>query len=271
MYQQYQDFIEVLLNEASNIALRYFGKTKSTVKAEDNNQVLTEADLMIGKALLKLIEEKYPSYNVIDEEAGVIDKKSDYTWVIDPIDGTSNFANGLPLFGSIVGLLYKNKSVAGGIALPYFEKKIIATKQNGAYSNGTKISVSKEDKLSNSLIAYGIDGHPEKPEITTRDCALLAEIVLNIRNLRISNSVFDIAMVAEGKYGACLNQTSKIWDNVGSQIIIEEAGGIYTDYFGKPIDYSNSLGRIKDNFTFCLGAVQLHSSLQDIIHRYVYE
>src|SRR5438105_2458127 len=99
------EFIEKNLQEASEIANKSFGKVTGTIKGEDANQVLTETDLAIGKLLIEKIKRIYPTYNIIDEEAGVIDNHSEYTWVIDPIDGTSNFASGSPLYGIMIGLL----------------------------------------------------------------------------------------------------------------------------------------------------------------------
>ena len=76
-------------------------------------------------------------------------------------------------------------------------------------------------------------------------------------------------MVAKGKFGGYLNRTSKIWDNVAQQILIEEAGGVYSDFFGKPIDYTNPLTRANDNFTVCAAPPALHKQLQDIIHKFL--
>lgn len=263
----YRDFVKLALEETSKIAQQNFGKVKGTTKVEDNNQVLTKTDLEIGRLLVNKIREVYPNHNIIDEEAGVIDNQSNYTWVVDPIDGTSNFAQGIPTYGILFGLLEDNKPIVGGIALPSFSEIYLAQKDKGAYCNDEEIQVSQEKNLLRSLIAYGIDGHQENPELTRKECSILAEIVLGIRNLRISNSVYDIAMVVKGKYGAFLNRTSKIWDNVAAQIIVEEAGGIYTDFFGKPMDYSNPLNKAKSNFTYCAAAPELHKQLQQIIHK----
>jgi len=262
---EYKNFITQSLEEVSDIARKSFGKVAGTTKEDDNNQVLTETDIEIGALLIKKIKDSFPEHNIIDEEAGVIDNGSNFTWVIDPIDGTSNFANGTPLYGTMLGLLKDNVPIAGGLALPSFSEIYVAEKGQGAYCNSEKISVTKESDLKKALLAYGIDGHQENPKFTRDECALLAEIVLNIRNLRTSNSVFDIAMVARGNYGAFLNRTSKIWDNVAQQIIIEEAGGIYTDFFGNAIDYSNALSRPQDNFTFLATSPALHAKLLEII------
>ncbi|MFD1314470.1 inositol monophosphatase family protein [Namhaeicola litoreus] len=264
----YQHFIYDSLDKVSKIARDNFGKVSSITKPEDNNQVLTKTDLEIGKLLIRAIEKKFPSHNIIDEEAGVIHKNSDFTWVIDPIDGTSNFANASPLYGCMFGLLLENKPIAGGIALPFYSDIITAAKGLGTFCNEKRIYVSQEKKLSNCLIAYGIDGHQENPEFTRSECELLAEIVLNIRNLRSSNSVFDIALVARGSYGAFLNRTSKVWDNVAQQIIIEEAGGMYTDFFGHQIDYSNTIYDPNKNFSFMAASTEIHGQLLKIVDSY---
>lgn len=262
----YASFIEQWFQHSSKIALKSFGRVSSSVKSEDDNQVLTEADLEIGKFIVDKIKEEFPNHNIVDEEAGIVDKKSKYTWVIDPIDGTSNFANGIPTYGIMVGLIIEDRPYAGGISLPYFSEIYLAVKGKGAYCNGKRIFVSSEKTLLNSLIAYGIDGHQENPELTLEECRFLSKMILRIRNLRTSNSCFDAAMVARGKYGAFLNKTSKIWDNVSQQVIIEEAGGKYTDFYGKPIDCSNVLSKAKDNFTWCAGAPMIHKELIELIN-----
>lgn len=260
------DFISNLLTDASKVANANFGKVSGTVKPEDNNQVLTLTDTEIGELIVSRVRAQYPDWNIIDEESGVIDNGSAYTWVVDPIDGTSNFANGVHAYGIMVGLLKEDVPVAGGIALPYFKELYVAEKGKGTFCNGVEVHISTESVLLNSLVAYGIDGHQEDSDLTIDETKVLARIILGIRNLRSSNSAYDAALVAKGKYGAWLNRTSKIWDNVAQQIIIEEAGGVYTDFFGQPMDYSNPLSKVNDNFTLCAAAPRLHAQLQTIIH-----
>lgn len=255
------EFLAQTLKSASQIANNNFGKVKGSTKGNDNNQVLTQTDLEIGKYIISQINKYFPDHNIIDEEAGVVDNKSEYTWVVDPIDGTSNFASGVPTYGIMIGLLENDIPIAGGIALPEFEKIITAEKGKGAFEGNNKLNVLLEKELKSVLVAYGIDGHQENPEQTYREVRLLGKIILQIRNLRTSNSVFDAVMVAEGKYGAFLNQTSKIWDNVAQQVIIEEAGGVYTDFDGNLIDYSSPLSKANRNFTFIAGSKTIHDQL----------
>lgn len=263
----FQPFISHTLHIVSEIASRNFGKVSGTIKTGDSNQVLTQTDLEIGERIIQEIEKYFPEHSIIDEEAGVVDKKSAYTWVVDPIDGTSNFAAGIPTYGIMIGLLHNGVPFAGGLAMPAFNEIYLAEKGKGAFCNDEKITVSSQQNLLSGLVAYGIDGHQENPQFTYDECHTLANIVLNIRNLRSSNSVFDIAMLAKGRYAAALNRTSKIWDNVAPHILIEEAGGLYTDFFGKPIDYSYPLSRNIQNFTYCAAPEILHRQLQQIIHR----
>lgn len=265
----YQAFIKDCLEQASKIANDKFGKVTGTTKPGDTNQVLTEADLAIGSLIIEKIKKEFPDYNIIDEEAGVIDNNSEFTWVVDPIDGTSNFAVGVPTYGIMMGLLQGSTPIAGGFAVPSNGAICIAEKGKGAFCNRERISVTKETKLLNCLITYHIDGHPEDPEITRKEAALYCEVILHVRNVRNSGSEpWDGLFVANGKYGGRLNQTMKIWDAVAPQIIIEEAGGVYTDFWGNALDYTNPLTKTKQNFTCCAASPVLHKQLQEIIHKY---
>lgn len=261
----YLSFISETLLGAAAIANQNFGKVSSTTKQGDNNQVLTQTDLAIGAYIVERIQKTFPTHSIIDEEAGVIDNHSTMTWVVDPIDGTSNFASGLPTYGCMIGLLQAATPIAGGIVLPAFNQLFMAEKGHGATCNGVPISVTTEQSSLATLVAYGIDGHQEDPERTRKEAQQLGTIILNIRNLRTTNSAYDMAHVTNGKYGAYLNQTTKIWDNVALQPIVEEAGGIVTDFWGKPMDYTNPLSKAADNFTICAGAPAIHKQLQKII------
>lgn len=262
----YRKFIENQLREASEIALGYFGKVRGTTKADDSNQVLTDADVAIGHALVEAVKNVYPDHNIIDEEAGIIDKKSRFTWVIDPIDGTSNFAAGTPDYGIMIGLLENDTPIAGGIVAPAHEKLYLAEKGKGATCNGVPIRVTTEERLLSVLVSYGIDGNQKNPEQTRQECQVLADIVLRVRNIRNSGSeAIDPMYVAEGKYGARVNLSSKIWDNVAPQIIAEEAGALWTAVDGSPIDYTNPLSRSEQNFTFCVASPVLHEQLLAVI------
>ncbi|WP_327585410.1 hypothetical protein OHA25_58775 [Nonomuraea sp. NBC_00507] len=135
----YRQFIEQVLDVASAVARDKFGKVSTRYKESDPHQVLTEADTAIGKLLLR------------------------YTWVIDPIDGTSNFAAGLPHYGIMV--LEDATPIAGGIALPAFGEIYSAQKGEGATCNGAPIHVAGNGGVAGRMLCYGIDADPAHPEV----------------------------------------------------------------------------------------------------------
>lgn len=264
----YRNFLNSILPRADKIALKDFGKVSAAIKDTDPNQVVTQTDRDIGQLIISQIKNHFPDHNVIDEEAGVIDNHSDFTWVIDPIDGTSNYAACLPGYCIMIGLLKGKIPIAAGISLPAFKEIYLAELGRGAFCNDQKIQVTSETKLINALVSYPIDSNQDNPQATKAEASLLGEIILRIRNFRVNGSCLDGLLVAKGVYGAWLSQTSGIWDNVAPQLIIEEAGGVYTDFFGKAIDYTDPLTKTKDNFTVCAANPDLHRQLQEIIHRF---
>ena len=261
----YQMFLLKTLTDASHIARERFGNVSSTRKYGDPNQVITEADREISSMMIAEIQRTYPTHNILDEEAGIFDNASAYTWVIDPIDGTSNFAQASPLYGCMLGLLKEHEPVAGGFALPAFHEIYTAEKGKGAYCNQQRVRVQDDQELLSALIAYGIEGDQEDSNRTRQECELLADILLACGSVHTSGSVFDAAMVAKGVYGGFLYRNCKIWDNVAQHLLLEEAGALYTDFFGQPIDYSHPLTKATETFHFCAAPPAFHRQLQQII------
>jgi myo-inositol-1(or 4)-monophosphatase len=263
----YVDFILQTLRSCTPIAQRHFGRASASTKPGDRTQVVTEADVEIGRAVAAAIGEHFPSTNVLDEELGVVDRGSSLTWGIDPVDGTSNFAAGVPMYGIMMGLLDGGRPVACGIALPAFGQTFWAEAGRGAWLDDTRISVRDDAELSSALVAYGIDGHPEDTARTRAECLALAELVVAARNVRCSNSVYDAVLVAQGKYGAWIVHTSRIWDSVAPHLLIQEAGGEYTRLDGAEIRYDRPLTRSAENFAVCAAPRAIHRQLQDLLRR----
>ncbi len=259
----YRQFITYVLHDASQIATQYFGKAKGWVKGGDHQTLLTEADLDIGKRIIAAVTKEYPTHNIIEEETGVIDKQSNYTWVIDSIDGTSNFAAGTPDYGVMIGLLENNIPVAGGFALPAFHEIYVAEKGKGATCNGETIHVTKENNLEKCLIAFGM--HAKNDEDAKKVGNIVGVLIRKVINLRASSSTFDMAMVAKGSYGAFVSSNGKIWDCVGPQVVIEEAGGIFTHFNGTPIDYTNALTTTAQKYDYFMANPAIHEKLTSII------
>ena len=111
-----------------------------------------------------------------------------------------------------------------------------------------------------------MDGNQKTPENTLQEVRIFGQLALHVRNMRTSNSVFDVGMLMQGGYGAVLNQHSWVWDNVAQQFIVEEAGGVYTDFWGKPFVYTDPLD-IKQNYTFCIATKEIHKEVQAVLKK----
>jgi myo-inositol-1(or 4)-monophosphatase len=258
-------FLSWQLAAASQVALSYFGQVSAVFKDGDPAQVLTEADVMIGRMLVAAVRSAYPDHNVIDEETGVVDHRSRYTWVIDPIEATGNFAAGLPDFGIMIGLLDGAAPVAGGIAVPAHGRTYLAERGRGATCNGTSIRASAEHDLERALMSFGFDADRADPARTLQATGLLAAIALACGGTVNSGcEAVDPMYVADGRLGGRVNLCSRIWDNVAPQIIAEEAGAVWTAADGTPLDYTHPTERAAQNFAFCVAAPALHRPLTEV-------
>ena len=261
-------FIEEELRLAGEHAMGRWGLAESWVSADDPNQVVTDADVNIGRMLIKDISKAFPGDNVIDEEAGVIYNGSERTWVIDDIDGTSNFSQGLPQFGHMLSLLEGGEVVAAGIFLPaqHNPAMYLAERGSGAYENGTRLAVDPNRQLQDVLVAYGIDVYPDDPAHTLSEFTMMARIAQRSRSMRCNNSIYDVCNVATGGYGASLTKTDRLWDCTAADLILTEAGALYTGFDGRPNDYSNPVSKAGAVFSRCAASPLIHSQLQAIIH-----
>ncbi|KAF0239078.1 MAG: myo-inositol-1 [Prolixibacteraceae bacterium] len=266
---RFQNYMKELLikalHEAGYILLGYSGKISEYTIKESQSSIVTKADIESEKKIIDIILEKFPEHNTLGEETGFQNRSSEFTWVIDPLDGTSNFAAGIPWFGVIICVLKNSIPVMAGCFLPVQNEIYFAEKGKGATRNGEKIKVSSETELKNILAAYSLD-YSDEPGKTEREAKLIQQVVSSIRNLRSTNSLIDFCYTADGKLGACMNQTTKIWDIAAPGLIIEEAGGIVTDFQGNPFDFSLNAGNYGRNFTIIGSNKVLHSELIKILN-----
>ena len=258
------ELIGELLRYAALAVDAGLGSTASVKR--DRGDVVTATDKTIGRELVGRIRARFPHHDVIDEESGVTGAGSAWTWVVDPIDGTSNFAAGSPLFGTVIGLLHEGVPVAGGVMLPRFGETYLAERGGGAWLNGTRLPLAQVDDLESGLVAVGVDVADLAD--MQRDLDLAAAIADRCRGLRMSNSVFDLMMVARGAYGGFVHGDTRIWDIVGPQVILEEAGCTCTGLLGEPIDYRDVTGRHRARFTICAAGAAVAPALADVVREW---
>ena len=216
-------------NEAAGILLKHFRKIEKIEQKGDNPQdIVTEADFEAERAIVKLIQNHFPNHNILAEETGFIKKDSPYTWVIDPLDGTGNFAQGLPYFGVAIALLNKRSPILAVTAAPVEGEIFYAERGKGAYlleADGTKIRirVSKTDRLAKAL---GIveAGH-KNPELLR----FANVIVPKMRKFRVLGSTaLNLAYVAAGRVDLFVVTNINTHDIIGGTLLVQEAGGKVT-------------------------------------------
>lgn len=252
------------LKKGGEILMDHLGRTSEVKVKENISSVVTEADLASEKAILKILEGSPDVYNIITEESGYLDHGSGFTWVVDPLDGTSNFAAGLPWFGVIIALFDKEVPVLGGMYLPVDQALYLTEAGGGATRNGESISPTKSTDLSRHLLSYSFD-FSENQEKTRSEMVVMAKLSREVRNIRSTNSLVDFCYVADGRLGAALNQTTKIWDIAVPWLMMREGNGKVTDIQGKEIKFNLSPEAIDQNYTIVASGAGLHGPILNII------
>jgi myo-inositol-1(or 4)-monophosphatase len=259
------DFLKELLLSSGEILRNGFGQIGKIDTKHDQSNIVTDFDFKSEEHLRKTIAKKYPAHNILGEEHGFEDNEGEYTWIIDPLDGTSNFAAQIPWFGVLIALLKDNQPILAGAYLPISDELYYATKGGGAFKNDKLIRASDESDLINILCTYSLD-FSEEPSKTEHEVQVIKRLVQNCRNLRSTNSLVDFCLLSEGKTGAAMNQTMKIWDIAAPQLIIEEAGGKVTDIKGQNIMYKSSASSATTNYTAVAANQQIHEKIMELLH-----
>lgn len=256
-----------LAREAGASLLATFGEEGAIGKKGDNSNIVTAADTRSEKLIVDGIRKAFPNHSIIAEESGCDLRESEYTWVVDPLDGTSNFAAGIPWFGVLICILKGKLPVAGVLYTPANGDLYTAEVGMGAYKNGERIFVTTEPSLANVLWAYGMDGGGSDAE-TARNVATLVHLLPQVCNVRATNSLVDAAYTADGRLGGMLNQSTRIWDIAAPMLIVQEAGGSYTDTHGHSLDLDVSPTACAREYAVLAGSKALHREVAEIIRKF---
>ena len=249
------------LETAGRELLKHFGKNLGFEVKESQSSIVTKADLKSDSLIVSLIRKRFPTHNIISEESGFSNMKSRYTWVIDPLDGTSNFASAIPWFGVLIALFDENKPVIGGAYLPVSDKMYIAEKNKGAFLNGKTIKMTKNQVLKNSLFSFNVD-FTDNEKLLNDSLTIYKNLVKAARNIRCTNSLVDFLYVAEGKFGGVINLFTRVWDISALGLIIEEAGGKLIYANGKEIIFRFDERISEENYAVMAGSEEIISELR---------
>jgi myo-inositol-1(or 4)-monophosphatase len=247
-----------------DVLMRGFGRGVAAAQKSDLSNVVTEADLASERCIVQTIRERHPTHSIIAEETGCDLRDSDFTWVVDPLDGTSNFAAGIPWFGVLIALLRAGEPVVGALHLPVTGDLYCAERGGGAHCNGHRISVTTEPQLSNVLWAWGMDA-AASDTAALQDSALLARVLQRVRNVRATNSLVDAAYVADGRLGGMVNRSTRVWDIAAPSLIVQEAGGRYTDVAGAALRFNLSAAAGERVYQVLAAAPPLHRQMLEVL------
>ena len=214
--------------QASKVLIKYYGK-KEGVRQKPNKSLVAKADIEANKSIIKIIKKNFPSHSILSEESGFEDNKSDYKWVIDPLDGTHNFLHKIPVFGTSIALEYKNQVILGVMHFPVLCITAIAEKGKGAFLNGKRIFVSGRKNLDYSFVLVDVS---RSNRITAANfIKKLSSTAVDIRNF--GSAIYNIMLVACGKSDGYVILSTNEWDVAAGFLIVEEAGGKITSLHGK--------------------------------------
>jgi myo-inositol-1(or 4)-monophosphatase len=260
------DTLTDALKASGEELLKHFGKQTDFKIKESQSSIVTQADLKSDSLIVKLIRDRYPDHNIISEESGFSNLKSRFTWVIDPLDGTSNFASAIPWFGVLIALFKDNEPVLGGAYLPVMNQIYLAEKGKGAMLNGKLFRMAKNAGLRNSLFSFNVD-FTDNDKVLNDSINIYKNLVRAARNIRCTNSLVDFLYVAEGKFGGVINLFTRIWDISALGLIIEEAGGAMKYVNGEKILFSFDDKISEANFPVMAGSEEIIAELMESVLR----
>lgn len=231
---RFRKVIEKLCVGSGGILLKYWEKTHR-IEKKPGAGIVTEADKASEAYLIKNIFRNYPKSSILTEESGEFRNESELRWIIDPLDGTTNYAHGFPWFCVSVGLQENGKEVAGGIFNPVTKELFYGEAGKGAYRNGKRLRVSRTKEISDSLLGTGF--YYSKDRLLREEMrvfTVMNQYALGVR--RPGAAALDLAYVASGRYDGFWERRLAAWDVAAGVVLVREAGGVLSDYRGRPTD-----------------------------------
>jgi len=186
--------------------------------------LVTEIDKKSELMIIEFIKQNYPSHSILAEESGLANNETEYLWIVDPLDGTTNFSQGLPIFAVSIALQYKNETVLGVVYAPVIDQLFTAIKGQGAFLNGKRLQVSSKTELTNSVLATGFPYDIRENPIN--NLAYFNRLLLSTRAIRrMGAAAYDLACVAAGFFDGFWEMKLSLWDVAAAVLMVEEAGG----------------------------------------------
>ncbi len=229
-----ENFLDVAVGVAREAGafLKQFSKGPIEIFYKRKSDLVTEADRGSEALILDRLHKHFPGHAVVAEEGGGADTGSDYCWYIDPLDGTTNFAHGFPVYCVSIALAYRGEVIAGVVYDPSREELFQAERGAGAYLNNQRIRVSKTANLSEGLLATGFPPFATNHDLNLQFFFKLTRLSHGIR--RPGAAALDLCSVAAGRFEGFWELKLNSWDKAAGALLVMEAGGRVTDLAGDP-------------------------------------
>jgi myo-inositol-1(or 4)-monophosphatase len=213
---------------------RLFGQLEHIRAKGEAGNLVTEADLAAESAVLAVLEQETPHFPVLAEESGRRDGQGDLEWCVDPLDGTTNYAHGFPVFATSVGLLWRGRPLLGALELPALEQSFWASAGSGAWRNDSRLQVSACERVEDALLATGFAY--DRTRRRDNNYAEFAHFTHRSHGVRRAGAAaVDLAWVAAGCLDGYWERGLSPWDLAAAVVLVEEAGGVVSAYDGSPL------------------------------------
>jgi myo-inositol-1(or 4)-monophosphatase len=220
--------------KAAGLLIKEYAEKGFSINQKDGlNNPVTEADLVSEDLIISIIRAEFPDHYILTEEAGNLPTDSNYKWIIDPIDGTVNFAHLIPLCCVSIGIEKDGEVIMGAIYNPFIDEFYFAEKGKGAFCNDKPIGVSAQKNVSLSCLVTGFPyTYVEEPNGALEVFARFVRAGVSVR--RLGSAAMDLCWVACGRFDGYFEQSLKPWDSAAGFLLVNEAGGKVTNFEGEP-------------------------------------
>lgn len=255
-----KNYIKKTILDAGRILTRYFGK-KFTVKKKVDSSIVTEADKQSEELLIKKLSKRFKNSSFLCEESGLQNGKSGIKWIIDPLDGTTNFSRGIGRFCISVGMEIDDMLALGAIYNPVSADFFWAEENVGSFLNGNRVKVSKIAKLSDSILGTG-DSHKEfLRELEFKTLKILYRRAFTIR--KTGSVAMDLADLSCGRIDGFFHKGVNPWDVAAGILLVTEAGGRVTNFVSDKYN-------IMESEIIATNGTEIHSEIQNAVYLEIY-
>jgi len=244
----------VLLKLTSRkVKVNWIKQQTHSFKRKYGTQIVTQADLKIEKLYISAIQKEYPTHSILSEESGIIPGDKDYLWIIDPIDGTTNFSMKNPFFNTTIAFIRKNEIIAGVVNAPLLDELYWSAKGSGAFLNDDEISTFGSNSLKAGFHGFCFGGND--PRAKVKAASYYKKSLLNGHAIRqLGSAALELCRIAAGVMDSLYIPGVEIWDVAAGALILEEAGGVATN---------------RDGDKFTLDSKSLITGANETIHKKV--